>query len=99
MSTNSMKPITLEDRLGLLKFNANHESHIKLDMEICVRCTDQVCLYVCPGGCYTLDEEKGTILFNHEGCLECGTCRIACTMSALEWEYPEGGYGVTFRFG
>lgn len=100
-----MKTMSVEDRLGLLKFNANHESHIQLKLETCAQCQDRVCLYVCPGACYTLNEEEGTVqekgvvLFNHEGCLECGTCRIACTMSSLEWEYPEGGYGVTFRFG
>jgi ferredoxin like protein len=31
--------------------------------------------------------------------LECGTCRIACPHSALEWEYPRSGFGVQFRFG
>jgi len=31
--------------------------------------------------------------------LECGTCRIACGAEVLEWNYPEGGAGVQFRFG
>jgi ferredoxin like protein len=34
-----------------------------------------------------------------DGCLECGTCRIACGTEVLEWYYPSGGAGVQFRFG
>ncbi|MEK6545549.1 MAG: ferredoxin family protein, partial [Nitrospinota bacterium] len=32
-----------------------------------------------------------------EGCLECGTCRIACEF--IEWRNPKGGYGVCYRYG
>ena len=35
----------------------------------------------------------------YAGCLECGTCLIACNEGALSWSYPKGDYGVQYRFG
>jgi ferredoxin like protein len=43
--------------------------------------------------------EEGKVIVNYEGCLECGTCFIACQDEALTWHYPRAGYGVQYRFG
>ncbi len=53
---------------------------------------------VCPAGLYSLNE-SGRYEIDEDGCLECGTCLIACGPDVLEWDYPEGGAGVQFRFG
>ena len=54
---------------------------------------------VCPAGCYHLDE-KGCVEVVPDGCMECGTCRILAAGSGdLEWDYPRGGYGISFKFG
>jgi ferredoxin like protein len=53
-------------------------------------------LYVCPAHVYTLNKE-GNVELELDGCLECGTCRIACV--ELEWHYPRGGYGVQYKCG
>jgi ferredoxin-like protein FixX len=35
-----------------------------------------------------------------DGCVECGTCRIIAEATGdIEWNYPRGGYGVSFKFG
>lgn len=73
------------------------EPHIVLDNTKCVDCNSKPCLYVCSAGCFT--EEDGEIKFNYEGCMECGTCRVMCNHQALTWNYPPGGFGVTFRYG
>ncbi len=53
----------------------------------------------CPAGLYKRDE-RGNIHFDSAGCLECGTCRLLCGDTILEtWEYPQGTFGVEFRFG
>lgn len=53
----------------------------------------------CPAGLYRQDE-AGNIHFDYAGCLECGTCRVLCGDSILQkWEYPQGTFGVEFRFG
>jgi ferredoxin like protein len=73
------------------------EAHIAIDNEKCGACDFKPCKYVCPAGCFT--EEEGQIKFSYEGCLECGTCRVMCPNKALKWNYPLGGYGVSFRIG
>ncbi|MDY0242725.1 MAG: ferredoxin family protein [Rhodospirillaceae bacterium] len=57
------------------------------------------CTFCCPAGCYTKTEE-GDIELTTDGCVECGTCRIICQgKDNLIWEYPRGGFGVSFKFG
>jgi NAD-dependent dihydropyrimidine dehydrogenase PreA subunit len=36
---------------------------------------------------------------SYEGCLECGTCMIACSEGAIDWRNPRGGFGVSLRYG
>lgn len=54
---------------------------------------------VCPAGLYKVDEE-GNRTFDYAGCLECGTCRIACGDTIVrKWENPGPTMGVEYRFG
>lgn len=56
-------------------------------------------MMVCPGACYRI-RENGAKSFDYSGCLECGTCRIACGGTIVKlWRYPESGCGVQYRFG
>ncbi len=97
--SNKCRP-TLEDRVGTVKFNAAAEEHIKLDLAKCRKCEERVCLQVCPVGNYTENEaDRSEIVLSWEGCMECGTCRLACPHDAIEWSYPVGGKGVCYRYG
>ncbi|MDR1961405.1 MAG: 4Fe-4S dicluster domain-containing protein [Gracilibacteraceae bacterium] len=91
--------LSIEERLGLDKFNVDEgEAHIVLLREaVCAACLSKPCTFVCPAGLYKWAE--GKMSFNYVGCLECGTCRVACPSSeqALTWRYPRGSYGVSFR--
>jgi len=42
--------------------------------------------------------ERAMVVLSWEGCLECGTCFIACDQRALTWDYPRGGYGFSYRY-
>ena len=54
---------------------------------------------VCPAGLYKIDE-FGKTSFDYSGCLECGTCRIACEDTIIEkWDNPQPSMGVEYRFG
>ena len=54
---------------------------------------------VCPAALYKRDAD-GVKSFDYAGCLECGTCRIACgDTSVKKWKYPEATMGVEYRFG
>jgi ferredoxin like protein len=92
--------MNIEAKLGLNAFKPAEESHIRIHHEICRReCREKYCLFVCPAHLYAVNEETGDLYVDFAGCLECGTCHSACRYGALEWEYPQGGFGVQFRFG
>jgi ferredoxin like protein len=91
--------VNIEAKLGLNVFKIDTESHITIDQEVCqAKCQVRTCLHVCPANLYTLDQD-GNVQVEYEGCLECGTCLIACSQEALTWYYPAAGFGVQYRFG
>lgn len=89
---------SIEKRLMLTKILIDKEPHIILDYDKCKKCNKKICVRACPAGLYTVDE-NGTLHFNYEGCLECGTCKILCPFNAISWKFPRGGYGVYYKFG
>lgn len=87
----------IDDKLALNVFHVDKEPHIKIDAEKCRKCPHKLCTYVCPVENYTINGDNN-VAFAWEGCLECGTCRIVCDQGAITWEYPRGGYGISYRF-
>lgn len=73
--------------------------HIK-DAAVCKdSCGSQPCTFCCPAACYSKNEEGGVTLAT-DGCLECGTCRVICQDKGnIAWDYPRGGYGISYKFG
>lgn len=54
---------------------------------------------VCPAALYKRDG-SGNKTFDYAGCLECGTCRIACGDTIIaKWENPHPTMGVQYRYG
>ena len=90
--------IGLKAKLGLDVFKPGATPHIRIraGMERSPRLRPAV--RICPAGLYS-ENEKGEITLTIDGCLECGTCLLACGREVLDWSYPEGGVGVQFRFG
>lgn len=88
----------LKAKLGLNVFKPLAEPHIRIrpGMERDPRL--KAAARACPAGLYGVNETGGFTLAI-DGCLECGTCRIACGTEVLEWNYPQGGAGVQYRFG
>lgn len=93
--------MTLEDKLYRVRYevDADH-SHIQLDQSICRTCRDRICTFICPARVYVPStEDPDLIQVHYENCLECGTCRVACEREGIQWEYPNGGMGVKYRYG
>lgn len=86
--------MNLEDKIFLVKTKKDSLSHIRLNKKICRSCSHKICLLVCPAKTY--EERNGAVEASYENCLECGSCRVACTEGAITWENPRGGFGVTF---
>lgn len=89
---------SIDEYLSTNKYEVDGESHIILaddpsdsEFEKLVR--------VCPAGLYRMDGE-GNKSFDYSGCLECGTCRIACGGTIVkEWRNPASAMGVEYRYG
>jgi ferredoxin like protein len=92
-----MVSTTHEEKMRTVRFRVAATPHIVVDSRVCRDCSTHACTYVCPANLFVLLED-GSILFNYEQCFECGTCYIACNREgAIQWSYPDGGHGVTFR--
>lgn len=91
--------MTLESKLSTIKYDCDTVSHLKPDNEQCKLCSIKMCTRVCPAGVYEWLEDENRLLIKFENCLECGACRITCSKKCLEWEYPKGTKGVTFKRG
>ncbi|KHN58990.1 ferredoxin [Dickeya fangzhongdai] len=91
--------VNVDVKLGINKFHVDEGNpHIVLVDSPAQEQFNKL-LKACPAGLYKQDGE-GNIHFDYAGCLECGTCRVLCGDTILEkWEYPQGTFGIEFRFG
>ena len=91
--------VNVDGFLALDKYEVDEESaHIELvedpDDEEFLKL-----VRVCPAALYKIDE-GGAKSFDYAGCLECGTCRIACGSTIVKkWENPQPTMGVEYRYG
>lgn len=99
-STMAIRKMSVDDKLGLNRFNADeHHSHIILNEDFKDEKEIQRVIKVCPAQLYRI-EADGQLSFNHEGCLECGTCRVLSGGKVIKsWEHPESGMGIEYRCG
>lgn len=93
--------LPLEEKLYRVRYEVDEDHpHIRLDETVCRDCLDRVCTFICPARVYVPSpDDPGLIKVNHENCLECGTCRVACPREGIVWDYPNGGKGVKYRYG
>ena len=91
--------MSIDDKLGLNRFHADKSyPHITVNEDFKdVKEIERVVM-ACPAKLYSYND--GKIGFNHEGCLECGTCRVLSGGKVVKsWNHPQGGMGVEFRHG
>jgi ferredoxin like protein len=88
----------VKTKLGLNVFKEGSEFHIKIREGMGKDVRLKKAITLCPAGLYS-ENENGEVVISVDGCLECGTCLIACGPDLLDWHYPAGGSGVQFRFG
>jgi ferredoxin like protein len=89
--------VIVDELFDLVSYRIHPEAHIRLNQDVCRDCTHRACTFACPARCYTWSDERARVEFAYEACLECGTCLLICDREALDWHYPNGGYGVRFR--
>ena len=91
----------IEDKLFLDKVKVDSEPHIKIkDPATCLKCRHKQCTFICPANVYKWDDQARKIVVGWENCLEMGACLVACNQfDNIDWRYPKGGYGISYRFG
>lgn len=98
-----MNKMSIEEKLGVDKFyvdESNAHISIKKDgyTEPELKVLGKI-IKACPAGLYSLNDD-GTVRFDYAGCLECGTCRVLGRGTVIkDWKYPQGTFGVEFRYG
>ncbi|WP_434092649.1 ferredoxin family protein [Slackia heliotrinireducens] len=95
--------VNVDELIGVNKYNVDEENaHIELCAEDLDTLPDDEfgkLVRVCPAALYKVDAD-GHKTFDYAGCLECGTCRIACEGTIIsKWEQPGPTMGVQYRFG
>ena len=95
-----MKSMRIEEKLGVDKFNVDEGNpHIIIDKDFIDMKEIRKVINGCPAGLYSLND-NGSVRFDFAGCLECGTCRVLCKNTVVsEWNYPQGTFGVEYRYG
>lgn len=91
---------SIPERLAGNRYETDEEeSHIVVNQELARSTgTGKRIVAVCPAGVYS-EEADGTISVEYAACFECGACLAVASPGALEWHYPRGGFGISFRQG
>jgi len=92
--------VNVDEFLALNKYEVDEgRAHIELVEDPSDAEFDKLVM-VCPAALYKRDPETGAKTFDYAGCLECGTCRIACGDTIIaKWQNPGPTMGVEYRFG
>ena len=88
----------LKAKLGLDVFKPVEDPHIRIRVGMEKDPRLKPAIRLCPASLYS-ENERGEMILDTDGCLECGACRLACGADVLDWHYPKGGTGVQYRFG
>lgn len=83
-------------RLGTTRFVTDTIRHIDPSRLRAGSPAARAVMAVCPAGVYR--EQGDAVVADDAACLECGAC-LAVVDEGLDWAYPRGGHGVSFRQG
>lgn len=94
-----MAKYSVDDKLGWTKFHSDERNpHIYINPDYNNETEIMRVVKACPAGLYKYND--GKVVFSHEGCLECGTCRVVSGGKVVKsWAHPMGGMGVEYRQG
>jgi ferredoxin like protein len=97
---DEIKPMPIVEKLGLLTYKNDHQSHIKIiESRACLACEKKPCITACPATVYEWDSAQKKIIASYENCIECGAARMLCPYNNIDWVPPRGGFGVAYKYG
>ncbi len=56
----------------------------------CNHCEEPACLNACPAGAYSMDDDTGAVVLNHDRCIGCRYCTWACPYDAPKYDPSSG---------
>lgn len=92
-----MREIKVNKR-ALVKVSPGPGEHIRHDRDKCTNCGN--CVMICSMALW--QRKDGTVHLAEDYkqyCLECASCYQVCPAEAVEFTFPEGGYGVSYAHG
>lgn len=95
------KSVKVEEKLFQNRYLVDEgRPHIRIEDPLAISAGLKRLLTLCPAGCWSMQPD-GAMAGSLDGCFECGTCRIVAKASGdkMEWSYPRGGYGISYKFG
>ena len=94
-----MARMSVDDKLALSVFHTDEANpHIVINEDYDNEEEIRKVVLACPAALYHYD--NGKVTFSHEGCLECGTCRVVSGGKVVKsWNHPFGEMGVTYMQG
>ena len=84
---------TIEEKLLLIKFCPDTESHIAVNQDICIICQGKECTKFCPANVFAWSATNDRLIVGYENCLECGLCTIGCPYGSIKYTQPKDGSG------
>ena len=84
---------TIEEKLFLIKFCPDTESHIKVNQDICTICKGKECTKFCPANVFAWSIINDKLIVGYENCLECGLCTSGCPYGSIQYSPPSDAYG------
>ena len=82
----------------LVNINPAKDEHIIHDNKKCTSCEN--CMSVCSMNLWVKRDNKVELAENYKMyCLECASCFIVCDTGAVNFTFPEGGFGVIYAHG
>ena len=102
-AVEALDTVNVDEALSVNKYEVDEETpHIELAEDDGSEAYNEEFLKlvrVCPAALYKVDGD-GAKSFDYAGCLECGTCRIACEGTIVKkWVNPGPTMGVEYRLG
>lgn len=86
------------DPIDYIEIHPAPQTHISIRKdEVCLNeCENKPCTYICPTRVYYWEDEKIQILYKR--CVECGACIWGCPYENINWNLPQSGYGVVYKY-
>lgn len=86
------------DPINFVKIREADQSHISIKKDkICRKeCENKPCTYTCPTRVFYWEDNKIQVLYKR--CIECGACIWSCPYENINWNLPQSGYGITYRY-